>query len=100
MVLSRDWLAKELDAEGPWAPRADVLTDLTLDEVANAIGRAVSTVRTWCNSGRLPGAYRLNGRDWRVPRSALEALRNGKPGAVERAGRPADLAAWRREAGS
>lgn len=74
------------------------LGDLTLQQVAEATGRAVSTVRTWCNSGRLPGCYRLNGRDWRVPRAALEALRNGKPEpAADRPSRPADLAAWRSE---
>ena len=48
--------------------------DLTLEQVACEVGRATSTVRTWCNSKRLAGAYRLNGRDWRVPRAALRAF--------------------------
>ena len=45
--------------------------DLTLAEMAAEVGRAVSTVRSWCNSKRIAGAYRLNGRDWRIPRTAL-----------------------------
>ncbi len=52
--------------------------DMTLDDVAAEVGRAVSTIRTWCNGGRLQGAYRLNGRDWRVPRAALRAFLDGQ----------------------
>ena len=44
---------------------------MTLDQVASEVGRAVSTIRTWCNSKRIDGAYRLNGRDWRIPQAAL-----------------------------
>ena len=47
--------------------------DMTLGQVANEVGRATSTVRTWLNSKRLQG-YKLNGRDWRVPRIALRTF--------------------------
>jgi excisionase family DNA binding protein len=47
---------------------------LTVGEVAEETGRAASTVRTWAAEGRLPGAKRLRGREWRIPRSALHAL--------------------------
>ncbi len=81
----RAWLATLADAEAT-IPAREVLRrlpptdvneaqgvcgDMTLDEVASEVGRAVSTVRTWCNSARIAGAYRLNGRDWRVPQAAL-----------------------------
>ncbi len=72
-------------------------TDLTVGDVAARLGRAPGTVATWCRDGRLPGAYRLHGREWRVPRSALRALRDapGRP-AADAPAEPADLGAWRR----
>ena len=44
--------------------------DLTVKVVAKETGRAPSTVRDWLISGALCG-YKLNGRDWRVPRAVL-----------------------------
>ena len=38
----------------------------------------MSTVRTWANSGKLEGAFRLNGRDWRVPASTLKKYLAGQ----------------------
>lgn len=71
---------------------------LTLEDVAGEVGRAVSTVRTWCNTGALEGAFRLNGRDWRIPEDALrrylEAQANPEPPPV--ATEDVDLGAWRR----
>ena len=77
------------------------LADLTLEQVADKVGRAPSTVRGWCNSGRMAGAYRLRGREWRVPQDALrrfvEAERNqeGRPSTVRSRG-PVDLGSWRK----
>lgn len=55
---------------------------LTLEELAELAGRSVSTVRTWCNSGQIEGAFRLHGREWRVLESAwrkhLEAPQKGE----------------------
>ena len=44
--------------------------DLTVVKVADETNRAPSTVRGWLISGALRG-YKLNDRDWRVPRAAL-----------------------------
>jgi len=44
--------------------------DLTVDQVAAKTNRAASTIRGWLIAGDLRG-YKLNGRDWRVTRSAL-----------------------------
>lgn len=76
------------------------LVDSTVGDVAAAVGRAPSTVRGWCRAGRLPDAYRLHGREWRIPAESLQALRqnattNNKDKAPSRR-RKADLADWRR----
>ena len=61
----------------------DALQDLTLEQAAELFGRSVSTARTWCQSGKLRGAYRFEGREWRIPRASirdfLAAQRNGAP---------------------
>lgn len=45
---------------------------LTLGDVAEIAGRSVSTIRSWCNSGQIAGAFRLQGRDWRIPAADLQ----------------------------
>lgn len=75
--------------------------DLTVDQVAKKLGRAPSTIRNWLAEERLPGAYRLRGREWRIPPATLqsflqmEAAGRSSPG--HRRGRKAsvDVGAWR-----
>ena len=72
--------------------------DLTLDEAAEKVGRAVSTVRGWCASGELGGAYKLQGRDWRIPPAALQAFLRAQhedKGTHIPSGRKVDLGSWR-----
>lgn len=70
--------------------------DLTVEETASVVGRSTSTVRGWLSQGQLSG-YKLNGRDWRVPRTALQRFLNGQGkghvGADQTIG---DLSEWRR----
>ena len=65
----REWLEDEETVEG----------DLTLEEWARAYAPddppAVSTVREWFAAGRVPGAYKVNGRKWMAPRSSIAAFR-------------------------
>lgn len=73
------WLAEQLAADGatdttPALRSTDVAIDQTIAQVAVRFGRKPSTVRTWAERGALPGAYRLNGREWRIPQSAIDAL--------------------------
>ncbi len=91
LTLSRDGLL-ELAAEddGP-AARATLPADLTVAELAARFHRGASTVRAWCERGRFEGAYKLNGRDWRIPQAALDAFLADQRG--ER--RVAHLGAWR-----
>ncbi len=82
--------------------------DLTVADLASRYGRSKATCRAWVEGHRFPGAYKLLGsREWRVPRSAVEAFDAGERqrgvGAEpqrsgRRPGKPVDLAAWRRSA--
>lgn len=99
--LSVSWLRRMLDEE-PAARNPDGI--LTLEEVAERVGRSVSTIRTWCNTGDLDG-FKLNGRDWRIRESALKHYlkEQEKPAAGQRTpttrGEDADLGKWRRHFG-
>lgn len=78
--------------------------DLDVAAVARQFSRSPSAVRAWCESGLLPGAYRLRGRGWRIPPAAVVAfkaaqaeqptLRVAHP---RTRGKKANLAAWREE---
>ena len=98
--LSREAVGGLLDALGSPEPSGPVPRDLSLKDVADRVGRAESTVKGWCHCGKLPGAYKLNGRDWRVPAAALETylarMGAGRTGSI----RPHsnDLSSWRRGA--
>ena len=84
------WVREQLGEGEP-----DSLADLTVEQVAAELNRAVSTIRGWLGAGDLRG-YRMNGREWRVPPAALrefrEIQRNGKRRSSNGS---ADLAAWR-----
>ena len=60
----------EEDKSGTWVAST---RDLTVEEVADETHRAPSTVRGWLLSGALRG-FKLNNRDWRVPRTALREV--------------------------
>jgi transposase len=48
------------------APSAS-LVDLTIQEVATMFGKRPSTMRAWVERGDFAGAYKLHGKEWRVP---------------------------------
>jgi hypothetical protein len=77
----------------------ETVGDLSCADVATALHRKSGTIRGWCFRGELVGAYRLNGRDWRIPRAWLRAYLDlqsaGKsPVNVEHV----DLGSWRNKA--
>ena len=80
-MVTVGWLRDKLGGGDDEQSGARPFSDLRIEEAAKEVGRAPSTVRTWCNSGALTGAYRLRGREWRIPRKAiarfLEAQTNG-----------------------
>jgi hypothetical protein len=99
--VPRAWLLELLDGAGDRPTLTVEPADLTAVQVAARFGRHASTVRLWLERGLFPGAYKLRGRDWRVPPSALAAFdareREGKPHARPTpCGKTANLADWRR----
>ncbi len=91
LTLTRDGLLSLVASEGGQADQATAPADLTVAELAARFHRSASTVRDWCEHGRFEGAYKLNGRDWRIPVTGLDAFL-----AEQRRGGPrAELGAWR-----
>ena len=101
--VPREWLLELLvgmpveDAAGH-APAVD----LTCHQVADALGRDASTVRAWAARGEFPGAYRLNGREWRIPAESLRAWQEGQrqrpsksAASIRPGGRRLALSSWR-----
>ena len=92
----RAWLA-----DGAASSERD-LSDLRVEDVAEELGRGLSTVRGWLIAGELAG-YKLMGREWRIPRDALRAFldrqagRDGREGPRAGGRRAARLSDWRRE---
>ncbi len=67
VTLPVAWLRERLEGA-----EDDVVVDLTVEQVANKLGRTPSTVRNWLAAGDIPEAYRFKRREWRIPPSALE----------------------------
>ena len=92
-LVPRDWLVEQL-ANGAGrqsdfdSAAARGQTDLTIVGLAELFGKRPSTVRAWVERGDFPGAYKLNGREWRIPLSAVEAFRHSQR-------RLNGLSAWR-----
>jgi hypothetical protein len=118
VTIPRDWLAGELGAGADGAPTGGADTVLTVAQLAERLHRSPSTVRGWCEQSRFSGAFKLNGKDWRVPITALAAFLDGQRPETSREDAPhatistradtrvprrrarksdaADLGAWRR----
>jgi len=66
--------------------------DLNVVDLAMLFKKRPSTVRAWIERGDFPGAYKLNGKEWRVPAGAVEAFQK----AQQRVADAGDgLSAWR-----
>lgn len=88
--------------EEPESEKEDRLADLTVEEVAEEFDRSVSAVRAWCQQGRIPGAYKLRNREWRIPPAGIRAFQeaeangNGRPPARTGPSKgDDDLGGWR-----
>ncbi len=96
-LVSVGWVRTQLDAEENEAAGREVL--LTVRQVAERYERSESTVRGWCASGELSGAFKLHRAAWRIPESALEDFDvrqqlGSRSRALGRA-ESTDLAKWR-----
>ena len=54
--------------------RAAERGDFTIAALAARFYRSASTIRGWCERGRFQDAYKLNGRDWRIPSASVDAF--------------------------
>jgi hypothetical protein len=99
-MLPVSWLVEQLTAAGVLdAPPATVERDLTAAEFGARFGRSASTVRLWCEQGRVRGAYKLRGKEWRIPCAAVDQFRKAEQGApAPDLPRPftGDLGDWRK----
>lgn len=100
------WLAEQIAADqSPVTPelRDELSVDYKITEVARLMGRATSTIRTWCANGTLLGAYHFLGREWRVPRTSIHALQRAEsarhgsgPHTRTPVAQEPDIGAWRK----
>src|SRR5690349_11269365 len=67
-----EWLDEEVVSDS--GGDVDVCLDLSVADAARALRRSQSTVRGWCAAGLIPDSYRLRGREWRIPRPALQGF--------------------------
>jgi excisionase family DNA binding protein len=93
------WLAALVDEEDHSLVAPERPSDLTLEEVCEAVKKKPSTVRGWLGRGELRG-YKLNGKAWRVPRSALAEYlaKQGSSDSKVYSEAEVDISAWRRNA--
>lgn len=74
LTITRDALLGLAAGEGCRSEHAVAPPDLTVAELGGRFHRSPSTIRAWCEHGRFDGAYKLNGRDWRIPQAAVDAF--------------------------
>lgn len=98
VTLPREWVAALVEsADGPrTAEDGSQGVPMTAGKVGDLLGRSAASVRAWCASGRLPGAFRLQGREWRIPRAALDRFLANAAAGRDGAEQAPDLSRWRR----
>ncbi len=91
LTLTRAGLLELAGVDGDQADEETMPVDFTVAQLAARFHRSASTIRDWCEHGRFEGAYKLNGRDWRIPQAGVSAFL-----AQQRGERPvAEFGAWR-----
>ena len=93
----RERLAEEPREAGASGPGDTLPCDLTVKQLGAAFGKSASTARLWCERGQVPGAWKLNGREWRIPAASVELYRRAQ-GAPATVARPSagELSDWRK----
>ena len=74
LTLTRAGLLELAAVADGQADPAAARADFTVAEVAARFHRSASTVRDWCEHSRFEGAYKLNGRDWRIPQAGVDTF--------------------------
>lgn len=88
-----DWVLELLSdgRDGPARLGAPAV-DLNVADLALLFKKKPSTVRAWIERGDFPGAYKLQQKEWRVPRSAVDAFQATQARGTDT---PQGLGAWR-----
>jgi hypothetical protein len=104
-LLPVSWIREQLETtDEPEAEATGLVADLDVPAFAKLAKRTEPTVRGWLRAGRVPGAYKLNNVDWRIPpaaaRAFFESQRTGEKQGESYHGRgkdePVDLGSWRK----
>ncbi len=66
-LVPRDWLLEELSGAVVTQTASSELVDFTIRDLAKMFGKRPSTVRAWVERGDFAGAYKLHGKEWRIP---------------------------------
>ncbi len=91
LTLTRDGLLELAAADEGQSEQPDARADFTIAELVERFRRSASTIRGWCEHGSFEGAYKLNGRDWRIPSAGVDAYLTKQRGEHT----VAELGAWR-----
>lgn len=88
-----DWVIELLSdgLDGPTRATSPAV-DLNVADLAMLFKKKPSTVRAWIERGDFPGAYKLHQKEWRVPRSAVDAFQAAQSRGTDT---PQGLGAWR-----
>lgn len=109
VTLEGEWLPAQLEEAENGDTKAERVThqvsDLTVEQVAEELGRSGSTVRGWLAAAEFPNAFKLKRREWRTPISDVRAFLDRQcpqvtaqpeaPHTRRSANRQDDLSSWR-----
>src|SRR5947199_7895652 len=76
-LVPRDWVLEQVSDGSPSLPTVEppallARVDMTIRDLAELFGKQPSTVRSWVERGDFPGAYKLHGKEWRVPAGSVQ----------------------------
>lgn len=59
-------------------PANDPLKDFEVEEIADLEKRSPVTIRNWCRTGIIPGAYKLNKKTWKIPKASYQRFKENQ----------------------
>jgi excisionase family DNA binding protein len=102
VTFSRDDLEAMVGECAPVRAEPEPIAGLTVPALAAELGRSDSTVRGWLAAGEFPNAYKLQGKEWRIPQSDVHAfIESQRSPRIEESAAPLpygddDLGSWRK----
>lgn len=101
VTLPKVWVEELLNAHTPRRSELgpEPLGGYTIAQVAAAFHRDHTTIWAWVQAGEFSGAYRLQGREWRLPLKGIEAFLARQQAPREKGRRQISLGSWRKQYG-